>query len=164
MRTLYLLFFLLICSLLKAQEPTVFIKNRGYVGYIFPKEYFVPEYEKIEGKRYTPNIDEIHLAESILRDSIDVEMEKYLSHPYLLNGEPRLTRKMLNKYKRQYAGYLTDEGDVIIWINLLRNKEISMEALGSEIIGVLDGGSDYWNIYINITKRKLFGMHINGIG
>lgn len=155
-------FFFLALAPLDAQKST-YIKGKGYDGYIFDKNHFIFLSIKNQKERYTPTLDDIKLAERILKDSVDTEMEKYCPYPCKLNGEDRITKKYLRKYKRQYVGFLTNEGDIIVYINLLKDKGISKEKLSSDIVMVLDGGSNYWMIYINITKRELFGLSINGI-
>ena len=35
-----------------------------------------------------------------------------------------ITKKMLKKYKRQYVGYLTNDNDIVVWINFIRNKDV----------------------------------------
>jgi hypothetical protein len=145
-----------------AQEST-HVKNKGYEGYIFSEKHFIFMSIENQKKRYTPTINDIKEAEVILKDSIDAEMEKYCPYPCKPNGEARITKTSLKKYKRQYVGFLTNDGDTIVYINLLYNDDIPKDRLSSDIVWVLDGGSHYWQIYVNITKRRLFGMSINGI-
>ena len=106
-------------------------------------------------------MEDIDIAETILADSINYIIKK--EQPYRYSAHPRIDKSSLKKYKRQYVGHITNEGEIIIWINFLRNREIHKERLSSDIITVYDGGAYYWNIYINITTKEISYMYVNGI-
>ena len=155
MRTLLLLGFILICNLIYSQNST-FIKGKGYNGYIFNKENFVFMSVENQKKRYTPSVSDIAQIEVLLKDSINY----ILKNQYY--SKPPINKNTLKKYRRQYVGFLTNDNNVIIWVNFVNNKDISDEKLSEDIIRVLDGGSNYWSIFINLTKKELFGVQING--
>ncbi len=106
--------------------------------------------------RYSPTEDDIIQAEKILKENIDSAMRKQKCFNSLIN------RNTLKKYKRQYVGFKTNNGDIIILINLLNDKSISLE-LSKDIITVNDGGENYWSVFVNITKRNIYGINVNGI-
>lgn len=161
MRYFFFVCFLSLYSFSLAQE-SVHVKEKEYEGYIFQKEHFVFKSVENQKERYTPSLDDIKLVESILKNGINAEMERLAPYPSLHNGG-RISNWNMVKYRRQYVGYLTNDGDIIIWINLLDDLSVSEKELGTEIIQVKDGGARYWNICVNITKRKLFDMYINGV-
>lgn len=145
------------CTSLFSQETkTTSVKGKGYEGYIFPMDYFVfsLDFDGVK-KRITPSKEYIQKAETILNDSID----------YIINGRsPNIKSKTLKKYKRQYIGFINGKGEVVIYINFLRNIDRERKSrLQKEILWILDGGDNYWQIYINIDKKELFGLLINGI-
>lgn len=149
-------------SLSSQEANTIKVKESGYKGYIFPKEHFVFGVNYAEIKtRITPTLDDIKKAESILSDSINVITKR--SQPYRYSSKPTINKRSLKKYKRQYIGFLTKNNEVVIWINLLKNKDITKEQLSLDIVTVLDGGANYWNIYINITRKEISYMYVNGV-
>jgi len=73
-----------------------------------------------------------------------------------------IKQNKLSKYKRQYVGFITKNGDVVIWINFLQNKEIEDIELSKDIVTILDGGETYWTAFINLNKATFYGVCING--
>lgn len=152
--------FLFIIFNLSHSQKSVYVNGKGYQGCIFPKEHFVFNSISDEKERYTPTLEDIKRAEAILADSIDFISKK--EQPYRYSLKPRINRKSLKKYKRQYVGFLDRKGNIVIWINLIRDKNITEECLRSDIIRILDGGAYYWNIYINLGTKEVSYMYVNG--
>lgn len=148
--------FIFSCLAGYSQESNL-VKGKGYIGYSFNKSHFVLMSIDNQKERYTPTKKDIMLAEKILKDNINnaLREQKYFSTSINLNT--------LKKYKRQYVGFITKKGDVVIWINFLRDKEIKDVELSKDIIMVMDGGERYWSIFVNLTKPALYGICINGI-
>lgn len=154
----YLLFigvFILFLSV-HSQESTL-IRGRCYSGYAFNKEHFIFMSIDNQKGRYTPTSRDIKLIEKILKDSIGGILKKHKYSSVSINSYS------LKKYKRQYVGFINNNGDVVIWINFLINKEINDLVLSKDIVTVLDGGEKYWSVFINLTKNTLNGLRINGI-
>lgn len=130
------------------------IKGKGYEGYAFPESHFVYGINFDGSKsRITPSEEQIRKAEVILKDSIESIIKK---------RTPNITRKTLGKYKRQYLGFVNEKGEIIIFINLLRGLDKRQNLkLKEDICQILDGGDDYWEIYINIDNKESFGLSIN---
>lgn len=142
---------------LSGQEIATEIKEKHFKGYVFPKVYEPIVFKLIDVKaRYCPTIEDIKNAELILRENIDNLISK---------GNGKIKGKNLKKYTRQYLGYINNEDEVIIYINFIYTKNIDKEwkpRFKEELQLVMDGGDDYWQIYVNITKKCLFGLYING--
>lgn len=144
---------------------STYIKGLKYKGYIFDKDIFTAISPPKWTERYTPTKEDIRFAEKILTDSIDYIRKnqpkqrnstmgiKWDSYPIDLGTLPY--------YRRQYIGFKTEEGDSIIWINFLKDS-ISDKELSEDLVMVLDDGSNYWSVFINITRKELFGMSVNG--
>ena len=149
---------LFIASYVYSQE-VVYVKKKGYEGYIFPKEHSILGFPP-EQNRYTPNLENIAQAEKILQDSIGTDYVKSSQKAYC---QPPINKNTLKRYVRQYVGYSTKDGKIIIHIYL--NKGIAMDKndLSEDIIEVFDGGSNHWRIKINISTKELFDMQVNGI-
>jgi hypothetical protein len=76
----------------------------------------------------------------------------------------------IGNYIKQYFGYITSEGDTVVYINCF-DKRSELTALKDfhidwkrEIVSVFDGGPSYFRLRYNITKKKFFGLMINGYG
>jgi len=155
-KNILLIGFALLCMSGYSQESTL-VKGKGYTGYAFNKDHFVFMSIDNQKERYTPTKEDITQIEKILQDSIGsvLKKQKY--------SNTSINRNTLKKYNRQYVGFITNNGDVVIWINLLRSKEIDDVELSKDIVTVSDGGEKYWSIFINLTKNTLYGVRINGI-
>jgi len=140
-------------------QEVVRVKGKGYEGYIFPKEHSIWGFPPEKG-RYTPSPEDITKAEKILKDSINTDYVRSNQEAY---KKPPINRRTLNKYMRQYVGYLTDNGEIVIWVNLFKKGSISVQDPTFDIISVADGGYNFWSIRINITNKELSGMRVNGI-
>jgi|LAHS01.1.fsa_nt_gb hypothetical protein len=139
-----------------SQESTL-MRGKGYAGYSFNKSHGVFMSIENQQERYTPTKEDIVLAEKILKDSIKNVLGRQK------NFSTSINLNKLKKYKRQYIGFIAKNGDVVIWINFLRDKKIEDVELSRDIIIVLDGGERYWSIFINLTRPALYGVCINGV-
>ncbi len=108
-------------------------------------------------ERYTPTLDEVRYTEKILKDSIVYIKRKEPAHSGFIT-------KNLNRYLRQYVGFINENGDKIVWINFLYKNDsfINTAYLNDAVITVNDGGEYYWSIKVNITKNKLYDIVVNG--
>ncbi len=147
--------FALLCMSGYSQESTL-VKGKGYTGYAFNKEHFVFMSIDNQKERYTPTKEDIAQAEKIVKDSIDNYLKREKIHTRSIK------QNKLSKYNRQYVGFITKNGDIVIYIAFLKDID-NMDMLSKDIITVLDGGEEYWNIFINLTKNTLYGVRINGI-
>lgn len=144
--------FIFLCLNGYSQE-SILVKEKRYIGYVFNEEHFVFMSIDNQKERYTPTEENIIQAERIINDNIEMKKYCHLS----------INRKKLKKYKRQYVGFKTNNGDVVIWINFLRDKDIGNVELSKDIITVLDGGKNYWSVFVNLTRGTFYGLRINGI-
>lgn len=154
-KNILLLGFALLCMSGYSQESTL-VKGKGYTGYAFNREHFVFMSIDNQKERYTPTKEDIALAEKIIRDGIDNYLKREKIHTRSIK------QNKLSKYKRQYVGFITKNGDVVIYIAFLKNIN-NVDMLSKDIITVLDGGETYWSVFINLTKTTLYGVRINGI-
>lgn len=152
----------LVCSA-QTSDSTYYIKSKCYEGYIFPKENIIDAdwmpFNDIR-ERYTPTNDDIIKAENILKEQLGNINKQALMNQ--MKGCP-IIHKKLNKYKRQYFGYINSNGGKIIWINCVWYKsEDALKLWNKKVITILDGCSYYWNIKINLSQDKLFDLIVNG--
>lgn len=121
---------------------------------IFPANYL----DLIPGQRFTPTKQDVDNAERILRNKL-----KSLNVQLVNQSPSPIIHKKLRKYKRQYFGYVDKNGDRILLINCFwaKSKHDSNRWL-LERIDVLDGGSYYWNVKVNLEREELFDLGVNG--
>ena len=140
-------------------QNVVYVKCKDYKGFIFPKEHsiwgFIPEFN-----RYTPSLEDIAQAEKILRTSIKNGYVKSNKEEYY---KLPVNKRKLRKYIRQYVGYLTEDGSIIIHIYLNKGIEMDKNELSEDIIDIFGGGINHWSIIINISKKELCDLRVNGI-
>lgn len=148
------------CLLFYSTNETTYIKGKGFTGYIFNENHFVLMSIENQKMRYTPNKKDILNAEKLLKGNLKCKNSEQANQK---NGCP-VIHKNLKKYIRQYVGFINTEGEKIIWINFLWDKNIDESKLKQDIIMTHDGCSHYWNIKINIDKEVLYELNINGNG
>lgn len=129
-------------------------KTKKFDVAIFPENYF----EFISDQRFTPTRQEIDKAEIALRNNLKTSNKQLVNQ-----SSTRIIHIKLNKYKRQYFGYIDKNGDRILFINCFwsKDKNSTKRWLTSEIM-FLDGGSYYWNVKFNLNKNEIFDLNING--
>ncbi|RZM25514.1 MAG: hypothetical protein EOO88_18995 [Pedobacter sp.] len=153
-----LLLFLLHASLfgqdMKKTTVAQHYKTSSFDVAIFPKESL----DMIPGTRFTPTKEEVLIAENLLA----TQLKKMNTHLENQHNSP-VIHKNLKKYQRQYFGYFDSKGHKILFINSFWKDEVYADWLDGRIM-VLDGGSYYWQICIDLNSRKLFDFYINGIG
>ena len=153
--SLITLFLILIVPAVSSAGNSSFIKGKGFRGYVFDKSYSYWG----SSDRYTPTASEIKQAESLLKKKIHEINQPRVNQG---NGCPEIDKK-LNRYVRQYFGYLNQKGERIISINCIWDKEVD-SLISRDIIGVKDGCSYYWSVEINLTTNEIYSLDINGYG
>ncbi|OWP85578.1 hypothetical protein BWK60_13375 [Flavobacterium covae] len=134
--------------------------GKNFTGYIFNEKHFVFMSIENQEKRYTPTKNEIYDIEDLLKKEISCMNKNLINQP---KGFPKIHRKM-GKYIRQYVGFINKSNEKVIWINFIWKDNYTKKQLSEDIINVHDGGSYYWNIQINLTKKTLSNLQINGVG
>lgn len=127
-------------------------KTKQFNCAIFPSTYIdLPAIGSIV--RFTPTHADIDKAELALKNKLAL----------LVKDNPAVYKK-LKQYRRQYIGFINEDGQKILIINCMRTKdeETSKDWLDKYII-TLDGGSNYWTIYFNLDTDTLFNLNINGV-
>jgi len=138
------------------------VRGRNFEGYIFPKEQNIGpvSFDDIK-ERFTPSAQEIATAEQFIENQLAKVNESLVNQV----GNCPIIHKNLSKYKRQYVGYINEQGDKVIWVNFIWGKRKDLLSnLNKDVIIVLDGCSYYWNIKVNINKGMLYALQVNGIG
>ena len=129
-------------------------KTKKFDVAIFPASYLA----FVSQPRFTPTRQEIDDAENALRINLKVLNKGRINQ----SSTPVIHRK-LRKYKRQYFGYVTQNGQRILLINFFWSKNIDFKDRWlKEAINFHDGGSYYWQVQFNLDEAALFDLNING--
>jgi hypothetical protein len=129
-------------------------EGQNYQGFIFDSTYGG---HGMHG--FTPSCDDVNKAEKILRLNIKTVNRQGLNQA--INRCPVIHKK-LQKYIRQYVGFINDNGQKVIWINCFWRKMPEALRASKELIMVNDGCSYFWNIEVNIDTQTLNNLRVNG--
>lgn len=130
------------------------VKTESSYGIIMQNNsicYSIPK----EASRFQPQKDQIITLEKELEINI-TEINK--EHPNQLNKSDYLENN-LSKYNRQYFGFVNNYGERIIFVNLFKE---TINCKTNEEIIVLDGCSEYWQIFYSMDSKKFDGFSVNG--
>jgi hypothetical protein len=99
------------------------------------------------------NNDELAEVEYLLRNYIK---EDYLKYKFYYTDPIKL-----EEYHRQYVTFITRSGEKITWINCFcwKNPSFDWRFL---LVQVSDGGACYFKAKINLSKRQVVYLMING--
>jgi len=155
-----------------SDKDKIGVHSNKFRGTIFKSSYpkdklFISGADSIN--RFTPTNEDIQLAETILKQQIEK-----LNNPRVNQfHKKQYVDKNLNKYFRQYVGFINDKGDKVIHINFYWDKYTLLDRLHgydderreytSDFVLTLDGGSHYWNVNVNLTTNKLERLEVNGL-
>ncbi len=120
-------------------------------------------------RKFTPTKQDIDAAERILKNQIKKANER---KPNQFSQKEYIDRN-LNKYFRQYVGFLNKEGHKVIRINMHWDKYTALDRLKgyrdsrldftSDYSIVMDGGYRYWSVNVDLTTGSLYNFSVNGV-
>ncbi|MCL6220839.1 hypothetical protein [Zunongwangia pacifica] len=152
------LFLILNVFTIEQNDTPIYVEGKCYKGYIFlesTKSHMLDS----SFERFTPTKEDVASLESKLKKRIK-GINK--NEPNQGNGCPIIHRK-LNKYNRQYLGYINENGHKVIWVNFIWKKSCPQN-WSKEIVTILDGCSHYWNIDFDVEKDSFSEIKVNGRG
>ena len=144
-------------------SDTIYVKTKHYEGIIFGKDYpknrIYRGFDNLDEIRWYPTIDDVEIAEKILAEYLKKYCQKYSKKGVIGTS---FICKNSDDYIRQYLGEFNNERKILFiycfWKGILKEHldwKINM-------INVLDGGSDYWYIKIDMDKKKVVDFYIHG--
>ena len=143
-------------------EGSIYVKTDNYEGVIFGIN--CPE-NVIDDKayRWNPTEEDIAKAEKLIKKYIVRSVEK--THRLPNQYRTPIVHQNLDKYYRQYLGRIDKRGRKILYVNCFwKDKENKFPDWKRKLIGICDGGSYYWDIKVNLKKKKCFDYSVNGNG
>ncbi|WP_334126872.1 hypothetical protein [Empedobacter brevis] len=149
---------LILMTILNSSNP-IYIEMKCFKGYIFEQEYNAAWINGITKDRFTPTKEDITKVEEVLKKNLKTINVNIPNQ----GGKCPIIHKKIKKYNRQYVGYIDTEGNKIIWVNFIWEKNCP-ENWNKELVDIFDGCSHYWNIKVNLSKEMLFDLSVNGQG
>ena len=67
------------------------------------------------------------------------------------------------EYRRQYISGVNPAGDTLVWVNAFCDHHLP-ENWKIELVLVKDGGNCYFSLTVNLTKRRVTDIIVNGQG
>jgi len=68
-----------------------------------------------------------------------------------------------SRFYKQFVAVINSKGEKEVWVNCFCSVE-NEPNWKTAIVGVLDGGSCYFNFKVNLTTNTLYDLTINGVG
>jgi hypothetical protein len=111
-------------------------------------------------EKFTPTIEEIGLVKQLSKNHID-SLERN-RNPKTVKEYDKLLKFNDSDYFRQYVGYIDSKGNRIVFINSVCKTYGQKRDFKRNWIFVLDGGSCFYQIKVDLTAKKCFDFSING--
>jgi len=150
-------------------EDAIYVKTDNYEGVILgPKCFNFQVVDKfgnnmdfdIYDYMWKPTLEDVYIAEKLIKEYVIKKSKKTLVNQG--NGCPIIYQNF-NKYIRQYSGRFNKKGQKILEVNFIW-KEYIPNYWKCGPVGIMDGCSYFWDISVNMKKRKCFNYCVNGIG
>lgn len=140
-----------------SQSKKMFDIDESYKGVIVNENVDIFVDDKKEW--FEPSLQEVKKAEQLLANQIEELNKEKLNQR---SEECPVIDRNLNKYIRQYIGYINTSGEKIILINMLWAEDVDYGGLDTEYILIFDGCSHYWKVKVNLSSGKVYDLEING--
>jgi len=126
---------------------------------VFTFRMLVRPTEKENVGAFTPTLEEVVKAESILKSCVSTD--QYGADSLFIKAN---SIQKLSNYKRQYFGAINGRGQKLIWINCFHKEDNSFADWKTEEVSVQDGGDWFFNIVTNIDTNECYRFIRNSIG
>jgi hypothetical protein len=149
------------------------VKSDNIKGTIFKSSYPASKLDirpEDSLKRFTPSQEDIQLSETLIKSQIAALNKNHINQ----FGQKEFIERNLNKYFRQYIGFINEKGDSVIHVNFYWNSYTLSDKISgendsrlnynSDYSTMYDGGSHFWNLNVNLTTKALYNLSVNGVG
>jgi hypothetical protein len=167
MKKIFIVLFLAMLGVhLKANNisnDTIYVFTERYEGIIWEKNYPV-NLIRDTAFRWNPTKNDVEQAELLLQNFMDKQAKKAKRKGLVNQGDGcPIIHLNMNKYLRQYIGTVNNKGEKILEINCFWKEYCEKFPYWKmRLVKVLDGGSYYWSIKVNLSKKKCFDYWVNG--
>ena len=150
-------------------NDAIYVKTDDYEGVILgPKCFKFQVVDKfgnnmdfdIYDYKWKPTLNDVTIAEKLIKEYVIKKSKKPLVNQG--NGYPIIYQNF-DKYIRQYSGVINKKGQKILEVHFIWKDYITKDWKCGPIL-MLDGGSYFWHISVNMKKKKCFNYSVNGIG
>jgi len=154
----------LLISFYKSPISTFNNKSHNYVSITDTSKYAIfkleddPSTFDKSDKSASLSNDEISLIERIMDKEIakiNKQYKKTQHAKFNYVGNPQ-------KYYKQIIPIINSKGEKVVWVNCLCTVSNEPD-WKTRLIGMLDGGSCYFNCKINLTTHKFYNLMVNGV-
>jgi|LFRM01.1.fsa_nt_gb hypothetical protein len=155
-------------------EDAILIKTDDYEGVILGPKCFnyksiiiLENGDTISGpppseNMWKPTIKDIEYVEKLIKKFVTKKSKRMLEGQGY-GGYPIIYQNF-DKYVRQYYGIYNEKGEKILNVDFIwREYAYKMEWKCVHLM-ISDGGSYFWQISVNMKKKKCFNYSVNGIG
>jgi hypothetical protein len=112
-------------------------------------------------RQFRPTRNEVFMAEKILRDSID---KKDPMSAYLRGRNGVFNDSIYQGYFRQYGGCRKHGHRIIYILMVSKTVQWPLEKMKRQWrLGIMDGGSILYHIYIDLNEKKVISIRDNGV-
>lgn len=132
-------------------ENSRYVILNGLVGYVYRPEEVEWKVGEDEVCKTALSLADVLLAEKYLRGQMPA-IDTFPTYPL-----PAVHQK-LGGYRRQYVGYVNGAGERIVWVNAFWGNG----PLDRGVLMVHDGGNHFWQVKVNLTRKKVYDLSING--
>ena len=140
----------------------VLIETPEYTGVIFSKDRaseFSFLFDEASTSYWEPSVDDISRAEECVRQFLVTAEDNPNLRDYQ-KDDAAFVLENLARYRRQYVGIEVD-GEKRIWCNLFQFDD-STKDWRRDLVYVLDGGRDFWEIAYIPLKDECADFYVHG--
>jgi len=156
-------------------EDAIYVKTDDYEGVILGPKCFnyksiiiLENGDTIPGQppsenMWKPSIKDIEYAEKKIKKYVTKRSKRMLEGGQGYERYPIIYQNF-DKYVRQYYGTYNKKGQKILEVNFLWREYAYETEWKCVRLMIFDGCSFYWDISVNMNKKKCFDYWVNGIG
>ena len=146
------------------QQPSAkyatYVAGTNYEGYAFNEEFETDITVENMAGRFTLSSADIDTLERLMKKKI---AKLNHTHNHQASMECQLIDEHLEKYKRQYIGFINEDGDKVVWVNFLRDRRFD-KLLLYEIPNITGGCSSFFHVKVNMDHRLVYDLEVNDPG
>ena len=143
-----------------SEKYATVVAGSNYEGFAFNEDFETDVTVENQVGRFTLSSADIDTVEKLMKKKI---AKLNHTHNHQASMECQLIDEHLEKYKRQYIGFINDEGDKVVWVNFIRDRRFD-KLLLYEIPNIIGGCSNFFSVKVNIDHRIVYGLEVNDPG